>query len=157
MLRLIQIFLFSNQNIDAAQEEKKQRQKYPYLLHKDEKVLLAWQDRGGMGRDKNMFTSHRILMKDGKGLTSKRKNYKSIPYSAIQGKKSVYAHEAQCGVVFQFKNASLICVLLLKPLQRRRQEAWTGMWNCVCIVRGLIMWALTLAVQRWTFLKFNNF
>jgi Bacterial PH domain len=78
-------FVFDNAHtVDAAETEKKQREKYPHLLHKDEKVLLAWKDRGGMGRDKNMFTSHRILMKDGKGLTSMRKNYKSIPYSSIQ-------------------------------------------------------------------------
>jgi len=77
--------LFKNAyGVDAAETEKSQREKYPLLLHKDEKVLMAWKDRGGMGRDKSMFTSHRILLKDGKGLTAKRKNYKSIPYWAIQ-------------------------------------------------------------------------
>lgn len=78
-------FVFDNAHgVDAAEAEKKQREKYPKLLHKDEKILFAWKDRGGMGRDKNYFTSHRILIKDGKGITSKRKNYKSIPYTSIQ-------------------------------------------------------------------------
>ena len=59
------------------------RQKYPLLLHKDESVILAFKDRGGKGRDKEYFTSHRILIKDGKGIGSKRKNYLSIPYDTI--------------------------------------------------------------------------
>ena len=78
-------FIFDNAYaVDAKEAEKSQREKYPKLLHKDEKILFAWKDRGGKGRDKNYFTTHRILMKDGKGLTSMRKNYKSIPYWSIQ-------------------------------------------------------------------------
>jgi len=44
---------------------------------------LAFKDRGGKGRDKEYFTSHRILIKDGKGVGSKRKNYLSVPYDTI--------------------------------------------------------------------------
>lgn len=54
------------------------------LLHQSETVELAFKDRGGKGRDKEYFTSHRILIKDGKGVGSKRKNYQSIPYSALR-------------------------------------------------------------------------
>lgn len=78
-------FIFKHAHgTDAAETEKTQREKYPLLLHKDEKILLSWKDRGGSGRDKHMFTTHRILLKDGKGVTGKRKNYKSVPYSSIQ-------------------------------------------------------------------------
>jgi len=35
------------------------------------------------GRDKEYFTTHRILIEDGKGIGSKRKNFKSIAYSTI--------------------------------------------------------------------------
>ena len=55
------------------------------LLHASETIELAFKDRGGKGRDKEYFTSHRILIKDGKGIGSKRKNYLSIPYDSIQG------------------------------------------------------------------------
>ena len=55
-----------------------------HLLHANETIELAFKDRGGKGRDKEYFTSHRILIKDGKGVGSKRKNYLSIPYDSIQ-------------------------------------------------------------------------
>ncbi|MGK3734169.1 MAG: hypothetical protein ACI90V_001006 [Bacillariaceae sp.] len=35
------------------------------------------------GRDKEYFTSHRILVENGKGIGSKRKEFRSIPYSEI--------------------------------------------------------------------------
>ena len=77
-------FVFDNAyKVDADEAEKNIRTKYPLLLHENEKVELAFKDRGGIGRDKNLFTSHRILMKDGKGVGNKRKNYKSIPYDSI--------------------------------------------------------------------------
>ena len=76
--------LFDNAyQVDAADAEEKIRQKYPQLLHTEEHVELAFRDRGGMGRDKEYFTTHRILIKDGKGVGGKRKNYKSIPYSSL--------------------------------------------------------------------------
>lgn len=77
-------FIFDNAyKQDAADAERRMRQKYPHLLHADERVELAFKDRGGKGRDKEYFTTHRILIKDGKGIGSKRKNYQSIPYDTI--------------------------------------------------------------------------
>ena len=70
--------------VDAAQEEAKIRAKYPYLLHKDERVELAYKNCGGWGRDKQFLTNKRILLKDGKGIGGKRRNYLSIPYDQIQ-------------------------------------------------------------------------
>ena len=78
-------FIFDNAyQVDAQEAESKMRSKYPLLLHKDKRIELAFTDRGGKGRDKEFFTSHRILIKDGKGIGSKRKNYLSIPYDTIQ-------------------------------------------------------------------------
>lgn len=78
-------FIFDNTyGCDAAETEKEIRGKYPLLLHENEKVELAFRDRGGKGRDREFFTSHRILIKDGKGIGNKRKNYRSIPYSSIE-------------------------------------------------------------------------
>ena len=70
--------------IDAQEAEKKLRSKYPLLLHHDERLELAFKGLGGMGRDKDFLTSHRILIQDVKGIGSKRKNFKSIPYKSIQ-------------------------------------------------------------------------
>lgn len=81
------IYAFLGKNsfqVDAAEAEKGVREKYPLLLHPSETIQLAFKDRGAMGRDKSYFTSHRILIKDGKGVGSKRKNYQSIPYAHIQ-------------------------------------------------------------------------
>jgi hypothetical protein len=78
-------FIFDNAyQQDAAEVDVSVRKKYPLLLHKDEKIILAFRDRGGKGRDKEYFTSHRILIKDGKGIGGKCKNYQSIPYKSIQ-------------------------------------------------------------------------
>ena len=78
-------FIFDNAYAEDSQDaERRIREKYPNLLHEQEQVLLAFKGRGGKGRDKDYFTTHRILIKDGKGIGSKRKNYKSIPYSSIQ-------------------------------------------------------------------------
>mmetsp|Transcript_8730 Transcript_8730/g.13951 ORF Transcript_8730/g.13951 Transcript_8730/m.13951 type:complete len:662 (-) Transcript_8730:1578-3563(-) len=78
-------FLFDNAyNVDASEAEASIRRKYPLLLHDKEKIVLAFKDRGGKGRDKEYFTTHRILLKDGKGIGSKRKNYRSITYKSIQ-------------------------------------------------------------------------
>ena len=71
-------------SVDATNEESSVRSKYPLLLHPDEHVEIAFKDRGGAGRDKSYFTTHRILIKDGKGVSGKRKNYLSIPYSSLQ-------------------------------------------------------------------------
>ncbi|CAB9514297.1 Pfam:DUF1696 [Seminavis robusta] len=69
--------------IEAEEAEKKLRQKEPLVLHESERVLLAYKSAGDP-RDKSYLTSHRILIKDGKGIGHKRKNFESIPYSAIQ-------------------------------------------------------------------------
>jgi len=77
-------FIFDNAYaVDATEAEEKARAKYPLLFHKDEKIELAFKDRGGKGRDKKYFTSHRILIKEGKGIGSKCKNYVSVPYDTI--------------------------------------------------------------------------
>ena len=77
-------FIFDNAyQVDASEAEEKIRSKYPSLLHEDETIERAFTDRGGKGRDKEFFTSHRILIKDGKGVGSKRKNYLSLPYSTL--------------------------------------------------------------------------
>lgn len=78
-------FVFDNTyKVDAKEAEDRMRSKYPILLHEKETIELAFKDRGGKGRDKEYFTSHRILIKDGKGVGNKRKNYLSIPYSSIR-------------------------------------------------------------------------
>jgi Bacterial PH domain len=51
----------------------------------NEKIQIAFKSRGGMGRDKSYFTTHRILVKNGKGIGGKRKNYQTIWYKHIQG------------------------------------------------------------------------
>ena len=46
-------FLFDNAyNVDASEAEASIRRKYPLLLHDKEKIVLAFKDRGGKGRDK---------------------------------------------------------------------------------------------------------
>jgi hypothetical protein len=74
---------YSYTQVDASEAESKMRAKYPLLLHAHETIELAFTDRGGKGRDKEYFTSHRILIKDGKGVGNKRKNYLSLPYENI--------------------------------------------------------------------------
>jgi hypothetical protein len=69
---------------DPQEREKSLREKVPHLLLPDEKVLLAYKDRGGKGRDSSTFTSLRIIIKDKTGLTGKKTEYKSIPYQAIR-------------------------------------------------------------------------
>jgi len=84
-MRVLYDFLSKNSyQQDANASEQEVRRKYPLLLHEREKVELAFCDRAGKGRDKDYFTTHRILIKDGKGIGNKRKNYKSIPYHTIQ-------------------------------------------------------------------------
>ena len=65
--------------IDPRKAEDELRKRCPKLLHESETLELCFRDRGGKGRDSEYFTSHRILIEDGKGMGNKRKNYKSIP------------------------------------------------------------------------------
>eukprot|EP00590_Aulacoseira_subarctica_P012273 CAMPEP_0172418848 /NCGR_PEP_ID=MMETSP1064-20121228/5295_1 /TAXON_ID=202472 /ORGANISM="Aulacoseira subarctica , Strain CCAP 1002/5" /LENGTH=606 /DNA_ID=CAMNT_0013157975 /DNA_START=12 /DNA_END=1829 /DNA_ORIENTATION=+ len=69
---------------DHAEREASLREKEPHLLLFDEHVVLAYKDGGGKGRDSSSFTNKRILIKDKMGLTGKKTEYKSIPYSAIR-------------------------------------------------------------------------
>ncbi len=78
-------FMMNNSyGVDAKAQEEKLRQKEPLLLHPNEHIELALKE-GRDGRDKSYFTTHRILVKDGKGVSKKRKNFQSFPYSSIQG------------------------------------------------------------------------
>merc|ERR1712232_100934 len=54
------------------------------LLEEDEKVLMAFKNRGGAGRDDKCFTNKRILKRDVKAMTGKCIRYKSIPYHSIK-------------------------------------------------------------------------
>ena len=69
--------------IDVNETENELRSKFPGLLQPSEHLELAFRDRGGKGRDSEYFTTHRVLIEDGKGFGNKRKNYLSIPYSDI--------------------------------------------------------------------------
>ena len=69
--------------IDPNEAEREQREKYPLLLHPEEHIEMAFQVKG-FGRDKSFLTTHRILIKDGKGVGNKRRSYLSIPYNTIQ-------------------------------------------------------------------------
>ena len=49
------------------------------LLIRGEEVLTAYK----WARDKIVFTTHRIIYEDVQGLTGRKRNYMSIPYSSI--------------------------------------------------------------------------
>jgi len=68
---------------DAAEAEAALRKIHSGILQKDEKVVFAFLDRGGSGRDSSYFTSKRILIRDVKGVTGNRQNYKTILYKDI--------------------------------------------------------------------------
>ena len=70
--------------LSASEAEASLRSKEPLVLHQNEFVEMAFKSALD-GRDKSYLTNKRILLKDGKGIGSKRKNYKSIPYTSIQG------------------------------------------------------------------------
>lgn len=78
-------FMMNNAyEVDAKAQEDKLRIAEPLLLHSEEHIELALKE-GRDGRDKSYFTTHRILVKDGKGIGKKRKNFRSLPYSSIHG------------------------------------------------------------------------
>lgn len=78
-------FMMNNAyEVDAKAQEAKLRTSEPLLLGANEHLELALKE-GRDGRDKSYFTTHRILIKDGKGIGKKRKNFKSFPYASIQG------------------------------------------------------------------------
>jgi hypothetical protein len=47
-------------------------------------AVFAFKGRGGKGRDHEMFTTKRILIRDKRGTTGKRIRYVSVPYSSIR-------------------------------------------------------------------------
>ena len=49
------------------------------LLIRDEEILGAYK----WSRDQVVFTTHRIIHEDVKGLTGKKKSFLSIPYSSV--------------------------------------------------------------------------
>ncbi|KAL3810110.1 hypothetical protein ACHAXA_008243 [Cyclostephanos tholiformis] len=69
--------------IDAIEYEKKLRLNDPKLLLNDERIILAFKGRGGSGRDKRLLTTHRLLIRDKRGMTGKRICYTSVPYDSI--------------------------------------------------------------------------
>jgi len=69
---------------DPKEREESIRSKVPDCLLPDEKIVFAFKDRGGKGRDSSNLTTKRILIKDKKGLTGKKTDYISIPYAAVR-------------------------------------------------------------------------
>eukprot|EP00659_Diplonema_papillatum_P020456 gene20456-31492_t len=72
----------SQENAEEAEQEL--RNKDAKLLAADEKVTLAFRNRGGKGRDSFVFTTTRILVVDVQGVTGKNVLYRSYPYSSVQ-------------------------------------------------------------------------
>lgn len=70
--------------IDAAEYETKLRASDPRLLQNDETIVFAFKGRGGKGRDHNIFTNKRVLIRDKRGATGKRIRYVSVPYKSIR-------------------------------------------------------------------------
>lgn len=70
--------------IDAVQGQETLREECPELLQDGEVVLMAFQDRGGAGRDDSFLTSKRLLIRDKKLLTGKKVKYLSLPYESIR-------------------------------------------------------------------------
>ena len=71
--------------IDAAEYEKKVREKYPEkLLQPDERIVFAFKSLGGSGRDHYMLTTKRLLIKDKMGMTGKQIGYKTVPYTSVR-------------------------------------------------------------------------
>ena len=70
--------------VDAVEAEASLRKDLPQLLQGDEKLVLAFQDRAGKGRDSSYFTTKRIVVIDKKGLSGKKTDYVSIPNTSIK-------------------------------------------------------------------------
>ena len=70
--------------IDSTEYEAELREKDPRLLQHDESIVFAFKGRGGKGRDHEMFTTKRILIRDKRGATGKRTRYVSVPYKSIR-------------------------------------------------------------------------
>lgn len=70
--------------VDAAAEEKKLREAFPFLLAEGETLAFAFTGRGGSGRDNEYITDRRILIRDVKGMTGTSVKYTSYPLSQIK-------------------------------------------------------------------------
>merc|ERR1711862_59329 len=70
--------------IDPSEGYEHLKESDPQLLFPEEKVMMAFQGRGGKGRDSTYFTNLRVLIRDVKGLSGKQKKYQSIPYKSIK-------------------------------------------------------------------------
>ena len=70
--------------IDAAEYESKLRESEPRLLQHDESIVFAFKGRGGKGRDHELFTNKRVLIRDKRGISGKRVRYVSVPYKSIR-------------------------------------------------------------------------
>ena len=70
--------------IDAAEYEAKLRESDPRLLQNDESIVFAFKGRGGKGRDHELFTNKRVLIRDRRGISGKRVRYVSVPYKSIR-------------------------------------------------------------------------
>ena len=80
---LLNILHNNSKGVDAKAAESKMRSEYPVLLGQNEHIQLAF--KASMDtRDKNYFTTHRILVKDTMGLSGQKRKFKSIPYKSIK-------------------------------------------------------------------------
>ncbi len=80
---LLNILGNSGKGIDAKEAEDKIRREFPQVLGPDERIELAFKGSADAS-DKDFLTSHRILLKERVGFSSKRKKFKSIPYQSIK-------------------------------------------------------------------------
>ena len=78
MASIIAWFGDNAKQVNAAERQATLQEEAPELLQKDEKVVMAFHDRGGKGRDNTYFTTSRIIIRDKIGLTGKKIKYKSI-------------------------------------------------------------------------------
>lgn len=92
-------------SIDASEYEKKLRSDDSNLLLANENVIYAFHGRGGKGRDNFALTSHRIVVRDKKGISGKRIRYISVPYSAV----IAFSIETAGGIVDSDQELKLHC------------------------------------------------
>mmetsp|Transcript_23204 Transcript_23204/g.54870 ORF Transcript_23204/g.54870 Transcript_23204/m.54870 type:complete len:793 (+) Transcript_23204:72-2450(+) len=82
-MKLLNILSNNSKGIDNIEAESKIRNEYANLLGPNEHIEHAFKYQGDI-RDKNYFTTHRILLKNGKGIGRKRNRFTSIPYQSIK-------------------------------------------------------------------------
>lgn len=70
--------------MEAEEMREKLNKDCPRLLQPGERVLLAFKDRGGKGRDDSAWTDYRIIIRDKQGVSGKKVKYTSIPYHSIK-------------------------------------------------------------------------